>query len=300
MNIAITGSGGFLGSNIVKVLSLKHSINLINRVNLSNFDKDYIFTNTDCVIHLAGIAHDIKQNTKSHEYYLINTELTTKVFDSFLSSSAKIFIFISSVKAVADKLESTLTEDYLPHPITDYGKSKLLAEENILSKKSNDSKKIYILRPCMIHGPKNKGNLNLLYNFIKKGFPWPLGAYKNKRSFCSIDNIIFIVNELIQNDNIPSGIYNIADDDPISTNELIEIISNAIGIKTFIFYIPKYLIFSIAKFGDYFGLTFNTERLNKLTETYIVSNSKIKKHIKKNLPRTSREGLLYTFQSFIK
>ncbi|MGK4422647.1 hypothetical protein ACSLVQ_30785, partial [Klebsiella pneumoniae] len=73
--------------------------------------------------------------------------------------------------------------------ITHYGKSKLLSEQFILSQDIPKGKRVYILRPCMIHGPNNKGNLNLLYEIVKKRIPWPLGMFKNKRSFCSIDNL---------------------------------------------------------------------------------------------------------------
>lgn len=90
------------------------------------------------------------------------------------------------------------------------------------------TKKVYILRPCMIHGPGNKGNLNLLYNLVKKGIPWPLGAFENKRSFTSIDNLNFIVTQLAER-NIPAGIYNIADDEALSTNEVIRIIREVLS-----------------------------------------------------------------------
>src|SRR5690606_40901886 len=64
---------------------------------------------------------------------------------------------------------------------------KLMAEEYILSKPLPDNKRVYIIRPCMIHGPGNQGNLNLLYKVVEKGIPWPLAAFENKRSFLSID-----------------------------------------------------------------------------------------------------------------
>jgi nucleoside-diphosphate-sugar epimerase len=94
----------------------------------------------------------------------------------------------------------------------------------------------------MIHGPGNKGNLNLLYKIVFKGLPWPLGAFENKRSFCSIDNLCFIINELIDNNKIPSGIYNVADDEAISTNELISLIAERQGKKSYILKIPKFII----------------------------------------------------------
>ena len=150
----------------------------------------------------------------------------------------------------------------------------------------------------MIHGPGNKGNLNLLYKIVSKGFPWPLGAFENKRSFCSIDNLCFIINELIYNEAIPSGVYNIADDEPIATNDLIKLIAESQRKKYRIWNIPVYLIKLFSKIGDIIKLPLNTERLNKLTETYIVSNTKIKSAIKKPLPLSAKEGLMKTLNSF--
>ena len=162
----------------------------------------------------------------------------------------------------------------------------------------SEEKKIYILRPSMIHGKGNRGNLNLLYNVINKGIPWPLGAFKNKRSYCSVDNILFIIKELMESREIPSGIYNVADDDPLSTNELITLIGKSNNIQPKIYSIPKIFIIALAKVGDLISFPLNSERLKKLTESYIVDNSKIKKAINKPLPVSSRDGLIKTFKSF--
>jgi nucleoside-diphosphate-sugar epimerase len=290
-SVFITGSTGFVGRNIIQFINSKYIyFNYTKNAELQIFQ--------DVVLHLAGKAHDLKHTANSKEYYNVNTELTKNVYDAFLNSNAKVFITLSSVKAVADNLENVLTEGHIPNPITHYGKSKLLAEQYILSQTIPDGKRVYILRPCMIHGPGNKGNLNLLYNIVRKSFPWPLGAFDNKRSFCSIDNLCFVINELIQNDQIPSGIYNIADDEALSTNELIKLISESEGKKPFIWNIPRFIIKTISKIGDSFRLPLNTERLGKLTESFIVSNQKLKNAINKPLPVTSKEGLLKTFNSF--
>jgi nucleoside-diphosphate-sugar epimerase len=289
--IYITGANGFVGTSIVYNELYKYSFKIYNR-------SLPIKIKEDVVLHLAGKAHDLKNISDASEYYIDNTELTKKIFNEFLLSDAKIFITLSSVKAVADNLKSTLTEEYHSNPITHYGKSKLLAEEYILSKSIPNGKRVYILRPCMIHGPGNKGNLNLLYKMVSNGFPWPLGAFDNKRSFCSIDNLCFIINELIQNENIPSGIYNIADDEPLSTNDLIKLISSSQSKKYKIWKVPVSLIKFFSKLGDIFNLPLNSERLSKLTETYLVSNVKIKEAINKPLPLTSKEGLMKTLNSF--
>ena len=293
-NIFITGSTGFVGINCVSYFKNDFLFNTYNR------NQKDIFINDDIVLHFAGKAHDLHNTFCNDEYYEVNTDLTKKIYDIFLLSDAKVFIFLSSVKAVTDEINDVLTEEFIPNPVTHYGKSKLMAEQYILAKKIPLGKRIYILRPCMIHGPGNKGNLNLLYKFVNKGLPWPLGLFENKRSFCSIDNLCIIINELINNDKVPSGVYNIADDDSLSTNELITLISESQGKNSNISNIPKFFINNLAKLGDLLKLPINSERLNKLTETYIVSNNKIKNAINKPLPLTTNEGLLKTFDSFNK
>ena len=205
---------------------------------------------------------------------------------------------MSSVKAVADEVDGTLTEEHIPNPITHYGKSKLLAEQYILSKEIPKGKRLYILRPCMIHGTGNKGNLNLLFSLISKGLPWPLGAFKNKRSFCSIDNLMFIIKELINREDIPSGVYNVADDEALSTNEVFSLLAVSQNRIPKIWFLPKGLIKAFAKFGNLLQLPLTTERLQKLTESYEVSNQKIKSAIGKNLQVSAKDGLLKTFNSF--
>jgi nucleoside-diphosphate-sugar epimerase len=291
----ITGASGFVGVNLVSFLEKNNQGCVLHNLRDSTqLDINGIFA----VIHLAGKAHDLKKVNEFSEYYTANTELTKKVFDAFIISNANVFITISSVKSVADSLDHDLNENYTPKPITHYGKSKLLAEKYILSKEIPKGKRVYILRPCMIHGPGNKGNLNLLYKIVKKGLPWPLGAFENKRSFCSIDNLCFVIQELIEIENIPSGVYNIADDEPLSTNELIRLIAISQAKKSYIWSPPKTIIAILAKLGDLIRLPLNTERLNKLTESYVVSNSKIKQAINKPFPVSSRDGLLKTFIFF--
>ena len=289
--IFLTGSTGFIGKYITNYFTNNYVFTKYKRGSLINIQENV-------VLHSAGKAHDLKNVSTPDDYYIVNTELTKQIFDSFLSSSATVFITFSSVKAVAEFADFELTESYNPNPKTHYGKSKLLAERYILSKKIPYSKRVYILRPCMIHGPGNKGNLNLLYKIVNKGLPWPLGSFENKRSFCSIDNLCFIINELIENEKIPSGVYNIADDEPISTNELINLISTCLEKKTNIWNIPQSLIKLLSKIGDILMLPLNSERLSKLSETYIVSNKKIKQAINKSLPLTSKDGLIKTIKSY--
>jgi nucleoside-diphosphate-sugar epimerase len=295
-NVLITGASGFVGQNLIKYLNNNGIISIGH--SLRNVQQPYDLQGINSLVHLVGKAHDLKKTSNPEEYYLVNTELTKNVFDAFLASEAKVFITLSSVKAVADEVEGALTEEYIPNPITHYGKSKLLAEQYILSKEIPKGKRVYILRPCMIHGPGNKGNLNLLYKLVSKGIPWPLGAFENKRSFCGIDNLMFIIKELIEREDVPSGVFNVADDEPLSTNAVISILAESQNIKPRLWEVSKVLIKSLAKLGDLLRLSLTTERLQKLTESYVVSNQKIKSAIGKDLLISAKDGLLKTFNSF--
>lgn len=309
MKILITGVHGFVGSNLVKALSKEHTIYGLDIISPTKEDVKYTFSwddldkdseipDVDAIIHLAGKAHDTKNQTVSDVYFKVNTGLTQNIYDYFLAhDSIKKFIFFSTAKAAADKVDGILTEDVVPSPKGPYGESKIAAEKYI-QEHLLDDKQVYILRPCMIHGPGNKGNLNLLYGVVKKGIPWPLGAFENRRTFTSIENLCFVINGLLTKD-VPTGIYNIGDDEALSTNELIEEICKSLGKKAHIWKLPKGLMYSVAKVGGLLHLPLDTERLRKLTENYISSNAKIKKVLDVDkMPVDAKTGLQQTLMSF--
>ena len=383
MNILITGINGFVGSNLVAALKAQHTIYGLDILSLQKegvvktykWDELKLVCDIDIIIHLAAIAHDTKNKTCAEVFFNITTGLTQKIYDWFLSSEAKKFIFFSTVKSAADKVVGDiLTEDVVPSPRGPYGESKIAAEKYILSRqlavgsqqsavssqeladgsqklavsnkkyavnsresgvKSSESavgsqqsvdtnnqfanssqefllpttngllptsecplKLTYILRPCMIHGPGNKGNLNLLYKVVMKGIPYPLGAFENRRSFCSIDNLSFVISELIEKE-IASGIYNVGDDESLSTNELIILMATSINKPVRIWKWNKALVQLAAKVGTLFHLPLNTERLQKLTDNYVVSNAKIKQALGiDKMPFRAEDGFKKTVKSF--
>ena len=285
MKVLITGSHGFVGTNLIEAFESTY--------NIIRWDarEDKPLPESDVVVHLSGLAHDVKKSEgrwKKDDYFRANTELTKRIYDKFLDSGAKKFIFFSSIKAQDGD--------------TAYAISKREAELAISEKeevRKQQGKQVYILRPCMIHGKGNKGNLNLLVKWVKKGMPWPLAAFENQRSFASMGNVIYIVDKLLSSE-IESGIYNICDDEPVSTNELIGLICESLGKKAHLWSIPKGLMTGIAKLGDVLRLPLNSERLGKLTENYVVDNSKMKHALGiDNLPIGPIDGLRQTIQSMI-
>ena len=276
-----------------------------------------------CESALVGKPEDKGQRTK------VGIGSTNELMQCRTHALPK-FILFSSVKAVADRVEGALTEDAVPDPKTPYGQSKLEAEKVVrssfvqycesalvseevdkgrrrdcgtgttteLTNSRTNELFYYILRPCMIHGPGNKGNLNLLYGMVRRGIPWPLGGFENRRSFASIGNVCAVVDGLIKGD-VPSGIYQVADDEALSTNELVGLMSDVMGRRARVWRIPAGLMRATARLGDVLHLPLNSERLKKLTESYIVSNNKLKAALGwKSMPVRAQDGLRFTFESF--
>lgn len=312
MNILITGVHGFVGSNLVKALGNKHAVYGVDIVaqRKPGLAKTYSWAELDekrippmdVIIHLAAVTPDVAVRCIRKPDFTVNLSLTQRVFNYFLASESKKFIFFSSVKAVANSVgEEVLDEEAIPWPVEAFGETKLKEERYIKGRFNMDDeswKRVYILRPCMIHGPGDKGYLYLLYKMVNKGIPWPLGAFGNKRSFTGMDNLSFITEGLVSG-NVASGIYHIGDDQTISTNELIEVICESQGRKARIWHFPKFFIRGLVVLGDLFCLPLNRVRFKKLTDTYVVNNSKIKKALGiESLPVNARKGLLDTFNGF--
>lgn len=290
MKMLITGAYGFVGSNLCRYLVARgHQCDALDVTTAIHNDLPYsqVFTwdnldallphlaNYQAVVHLAGKAHDLKKVSSPQSYFDINVGLTKQIFE-LTKGKVKHFIYFSSSKALdAD---------------TPYGQSKKEAEEYL-------GTKAIILRPAMIHGPGNKGNLNLLWKIAQLGLPWPLAAFENLRSFASVENVCAAVEQLaLKGEN---GIYPIADDTPISTNRIIELMAQTQGRTAKLWRIPKGLMRFGAKVGDVLRLPLNTERLQKLTEDSLLDNTALKQALGwKEMPISAEAGLLTTLNAF--
>ena len=285
MKFLITGAYGFVGTNLCKYLAEKgHECLALDIPAAKRDGVPYASFYTwdgldklpvvDAVVHLAGKAHDLKKVASEQSYFDINVGLTEKIF---AAAKTTRFIYFSSSKADANG--------------NAYGRSKLAAEQFL-------NGRAIVLRPAMIHGPGNKGNLNLLWGIARRGLPWPLAALENKRSFTSIANICAAVEALCERGE--NGIYPIADDEMISTNRLIELIAETCGKRAKLWRVPKGVMRMVAKIGDVLHLPLNTERIVKLTEDSFVNNSHLKSQLGWNrMPIRAEEGLRRTLRSFL-
>ena len=283
--ILVTGAYGFVGTNMCRHL-VSRGIEC-DSLDIAKGDAPYArffswdeldgidFSRYAAVVHLAGKAHDLKKVADEKSYFDVNVGLLKRVFER-AEGRVPRFIYFSSSKAAA--------------PDTAYGRSKLAAEEYLAGR-------AIVLRPAMIHGPGNKGNLNLLFAFARRGLPWPLAAFENVRSFASVGNVCAAVEALAARGG--NGVYPIADDEPVSTNRLIELIAEACGRRARLWRLPKGLMRLAARLGDVLRLPLDTERLGKLTEDSLIDNSALKKALGwDRMPVAAEEGLRLTLASF--
>ncbi|WP_417365324.1 sugar nucleotide-binding protein [Flavobacterium beibuense] len=298
MKVLIFGGSGFIGKNLLSLLNEKHEIftaslrigNTVNSV-----------SQADVFINLIGKAHDHSGEVTEDEFYFVNFDLAKKVYHEFVKSEAKLLVHISSIAAVEEyESKHFLKEDDLCNPMTWYGKSKRKAEVWLLNQPVPLGKKIVILRLPMVHGSGDKGNLKLLYKLISKKVPYPLGAFNNYRSFISVDNLAFFIESIIINYKVlEAGVYHVADDESVSTSQIIEIIKKIQNIKLLNLSLPKFMVRFVASLGDIVPIPLNSNRLKKMTSDLVVSNKKIKQALGiKKLPLTAEEGLIKTIQSF--
>lgn len=336
-SLLLTGHTGFVGTNLIRAFGNNYElfgldINVGGPSTTPPLPPEKTFSwdlmddlpPADTIIHLAGMAHATGKTRDAEAYFEVNLGLTQRIFDHFLRSDSKTFVFFSSVLAVTDTPgEEPLSEDHPACPQTPYGQSKLAAEKHILGRmtasahprppeapdgtpagadlvlrNAKEGKRVFILRPAMIHGPGNKGNLNLLYKVVKKGLPWPLGAFENQRSFLSVNNLVFVLDKLISKPVAP-GTYHLADDRPLSVNEVVRLIAESLNRKPRIWTIPPAPMRLLARSGDFLRLPLNSERLKKLTESYVVSNQKAKRALGiAGLPVDAADGIRDTLNAF--
>lgn len=298
MKILVAGGSGFIGRNLIDSFKGKWEV---DNVSLRNTISEEQYKHAEVFVNLVGKAHDFKGTATEEEYFFVNNQLAQDLFALFLKSEATLFIHISSLAAVEEfGSDSEIEEGAECNPISLYGRSKRAAEVFLNNQQLPEGKRVVILRPTMVHGAGDKGNLTLLYKLVKKGIPYPLSKFDNKRSFLSIENFNFLLHHIIEKRQlVTTGTFNICDDQPVSTNEVISIIGEVLGKRIKRFAIPKNIIYVLASIGDRISLPLNSKRLKKMTSDLVVSNQKIKSVLGvATLPLTAKEGLRKTFISF--
>ncbi len=260
MNILVSGSSGYIGSNFINTFENKYNF---FKFSLQENTIDTIdFKNIDIVLHCAALVHQ-KTEYDYKTYYDINVQYPITLAKKAKAHGVKHFIFISTIAVYGEDTE-LLTENTKCNPVTAYGKSKLEAEGQLLEL-SDDNFIVSIVRPPMVYGKNAPGNIDSLTDLVKKVPILPFAGITNQRSFVYIGNLISLIDKIIGKK--VSGIFLASDNTSISTTYLIEHIAKALNKSVYLVQIPFFATFlKIVKPSLYKRLYGNLEVDNDITK----------------------------------
>ena len=261
--ILLTGSTGFIGSNLL--IKLDSNVRLVLRnhpkdIN-TNDDKFYIsdfskstnwdgaFTGIHSIVHLASIAHDnlSKYSANPSGLFDVNTEGTLNFALSAAKAGVERFIFISSIGVNGNSSSLPFTELDVPAPTEPYAISKMKAEQGLINISKKYDIEVVIIRPPLVYGPNAPGNFSKLIKLVKLGLPLPFASINNKRSFIGISNLMDFIILCTKHPKAKNEIFVISDGDDTSLPLLLNLISDSIGKKLWIFPFPRFLLTVLAR-----------------------------------------------------
>jgi nucleoside-diphosphate-sugar epimerase len=311
-SILVTGATGFLGGHLLSASLLeRYSLKIAIRGERQR-DINSGFTaisvadltshthwgealrGVDTVIHLAARAHMLKDPAANPEveFDRTNHQGTANLVRQAIAANVKHFIFISSIGAMATLSKRTLTETTPCHPDTPYGRSKLKAEEALISLASQSSMTWTILRPTLVYGPGNPGNMERLLKLVKRRLPLPLGAIDNRRSFIYVENLVDAIIQCIDNSNAINQTFILSDGEDLSTPQLIRRLATCLDYPAPLLPVPPMLMKAAGK------LTGKSDTVSRLLGSLAVDSTKIRQTLNWQTPYTLDQGLQATADWF--
>ncbi len=312
-SVLITGANGLLGRELIKTLAsydykivatvrskeasdklsyfLDHN-NISNVcINTVSDIKKYkeICADIDALVHCAGRAHILKDKSfnPEKEFNATNSALPTELIRICIDHKVKRFIYISSIGVNGSNTGSKpFNEQSLLLPETHYAKSKLNAEQNL--KLYANQIELVIIRPPMIIGPDAKGNFNRLVKAIVQRWPLPLGNIKNKRQYMGVRNLTLFVKTCLESAKAVNQTFLIANDEVLSTTQLVKEMAQCLNVKAFILPIPPTILYLILR------LLGKKNEYNQLAGNLEISLDYPKKRLNWQQPFTLNEELKYS------
>jgi len=317
----VTGSTGFIASHLIPLLiqqgwkvraAIRNPTNKlpskVSTANLGNIDGltqwEPTLTDMDTVIHLAARTHILHDNTPNPEaeFLKVNVQGTANLVKQSIAAGVKHFIFISSIGAMATLSDHHLTETSPCQPDTPYGRSKLQAEQALIELASQSNMTWTILRPTLVYGSGNPGNMERLIKLINRGIPLPFGLVNNRRSLLYVGNLVNAIATCLTHPNAKNQTFLVSDGQDLSTPELIRKIAYHLERPCHLLPVPPSLLKLAGHLGDTIEqftqrpLPLNRSTIDRLLGSLVVDSSHIRNTLNWEPPYTVDEGLSKTLR----
>ena len=290
--VLVTGASGFIGHRLCQLLQAKgyqvramlhhmthgpwHDAVVADLVSdlPANLMRD-----VGVVFHLAGKAHALTETRQDEsEYFQINTYGTQRLLEASKGAGVKTFVYFSSVKAVAS-VDGVMDESVLAEADTAYGRSKLAAEKLVLE--GGFVSHPVVIRPSMVYGNSEKGNLpRMIWAIQARRFP-PLPEMHNRRSMVHVDDVVQAAILAAEHAEAAGKTYIVTDGEGYSTRQMYAWICEALHKPVPVWHLPFFVLKAMGKVGDLIGLihgkrfVFDSDALEKLTGDASYSSQKI-------------------------
>lgn len=270
--IAVTGCTGFVGSRLgcalsnsgAKWVGISRSQAAFPVRLVSDFGHFSALTATvegvDTIFHCAGYAHAFSSlsGDDSALHWQINFEGTRNLVEAAGAAGVKRFVFLSSVKAMAEPGSIAAEEDLGGEPATAYGKAKRAAETAVLEAGQRYGMHVVNLRLSMVYGAGGRGNLERMGRLVRRGLFPPLPETGNHRSLVHVDDVVAAMRLVADDDRANGRTYIVAAPEAPSGRQLYDALRQALGMAPLAWEMPAVLLRIGGRVGD--GLEALTRR----------------------------------------
>jgi nucleoside-diphosphate-sugar epimerase len=254
------------------------------------------------VVHLAGLAHQVgvKEGTISADLYRVNTEGTRSLAKAVAERPwIKRMVFVSSIGALSRDGSSS------KEPESIYGRSKKLAEAALAHELTGAPSDWSVLRPCLVYGPGNPGNMARLLRLIHAGLPLPFASIRNRRSFLFVGNLVNAIHACLKHPGASRRSFTVDDGEPLSTPDLLRELSRSASRRLRLFPLPMPVLRGVAHCGDIIehltgkSVGWNSYSVERLCGSLVANSSDIRDRTDWTPPYSTSQGLQITFSSVV-
>jgi nucleoside-diphosphate-sugar epimerase len=271
IRVLVTGATGYIGTHLLPVLrdegfevrALRRAASAsspgattFDWVSVGDIGPDTewaaALAGVDVVVHLAALAHQIgpAANARSEDFNRINTLGTARLAEAAVEAGVRRVVMVSSVAAMGPYSREPFTELTPCAPDTPYGTSKLAAErsiERILAGRATDW---CVVRPPLVYGPGNPGNMKRLLQLIERGWPLPLGLVGARRSHLFVGNLVALLALCAVRPEASRRMFLADDGEPVETRELVRELARLSGTRARVVPVPKPALQALGQVGD--------------------------------------------------